>query len=122
MNNKMTQEMVLKPCPFCLSEPEYTQRGLLRCSNRACPAWHIRTYPDAWNRRAALAAIEAQGWVVVPRREPFVVKHYHDDAWPTVKGNGLCFMVYGEEREEVESWVKTLNAMIAAPKHEEPSA
>lgn len=47
-----------------------------------------------------------------PRPEPFVVKHYVDDVWPSIKGNGFDGLEIGETREEAQEFIDWVNTRI----------
>lgn len=44
--------------------------------------------------------------------ENFVVKHYHGDDRPTIKGNYFDGLEIGEDREEAEEFIKFVNNII----------
>ena len=44
--------------------------------------------------------------------EHFVIKHYHEDPHPTIKGNGFDGLVIGNYRDEAEEFVTWVNAVI----------
>jgi hypothetical protein len=44
--------------------------------------------------------------------EPFVVRFYVGDPFPTIKGNGFDGLAFHEPREEVEDFVKWLNSRL----------
>jgi hypothetical protein len=48
------------------------------------------------------------------KMESFVVKHYNEQAHPSIKGNGFDGLVIGEYREEAETFIKFVNELIAA--------
>ena len=62
--------------------------------------------------RAALAAVAVQGEPQLV--EPFVVKYYTDDRYPSIKGNGWDGLRVGDDRDEAEEFVKWLNGRLAA--------
>ena len=46
--------------------------------------------------------------------EPFVVKHYSEDERPTIKGNGFDGLEVGEDREEAQRSIDSVNAAVSA--------
>jgi len=44
--------------------------------------------------------------------EHFVVKHYSEDAHPSIKGNGFDGLVIGNNRSEAEDFINWINAVI----------
>ena len=44
--------------------------------------------------------------------EKFVVKHYADEAHPSIKGNGFDGLVVGEYREEAEKFIEFVNNLM----------
>ena len=44
--------------------------------------------------------------------EHFVVKHYHGDPHPTIKGNGFDGLVVGDCRDETDEFVSYINTVI----------
>lgn len=57
------------------------------------------------------APIDSRGVV----REPFVVKHYEGDTFPTIKGNGFDGLQVGEDRLEAEEFISWINARLSVP-------
>ena len=49
--------------------------------------------------------------------EPFVVKHYGEDPFPTIKGNGFDGLQVGATREDAEDFVKWLNERLNVQSH-----
>lgn len=45
--------------------------------------------------------------------EKFVVKHYSNDAHPSIKGNGFDGLVIGNYREEAEEFINFVNNLMA---------
>ena len=54
--------------------------------------------------------------------EPFVVRHYASDDYPSIKGNGFDGLRVGEDREEAEEFIDWVNkhCVIANPPPEPP--
>lgn len=50
--------------------------------------------------------------------EPFVIKHYTGDDFPSIKGNGL-YMHLATEREDAEEYAEHLNKLLAFSKSNE---
>jgi hypothetical protein len=48
--------------------------------------------------------------------EKFVVKCYHGDERPTIKGNSFDGLEVGEDREEAEEFVDFINSIISKSK------
>ena len=44
--------------------------------------------------------------------EKFIVKHYCEDEYPTIKGNGFDGLIIGEDREEAQEFVDYINAIV----------
>lgn len=59
---------------------------------------------------------EKKGSTLVGNVEPFEVKHYSEDAHPTIKGNGFDGLVVGNYREEAEVFIKFVNNIISSAK------
>ena len=51
----------------------------------------------------------------LPPVEPFVVKHYTSDEYPSIKGNGFDGLRVGDDRQEAEEFVAWVNRRLAAP-------
>jgi hypothetical protein len=47
--------------------------------------------------------------------EQFVVKHYVDNDFPCIKGNGFDGLQIGENREEAETFIRWINERLSAP-------
>jgi hypothetical protein len=45
--------------------------------------------------------------------EPFVVKHYSEDARLSIKGNGFDGLSVGDDREEAEDFIRFVNSLIS---------
>lgn len=50
-----------------------------------------------------------------PRIEPFVVKHYEGNNYPSIKGNGFDGLQVGDDREEAQNFVDWINARLCTP-------
>jgi len=74
---------------------EYTKEGVIRWFS-----YHRETIRTALKLKTAR------------QLEPFIVKHYSDDARPTIKGNGFDGIEVGEDREEAEGFIKFINQAI----------
>lgn len=44
--------------------------------------------------------------------EKFIVKHYHGDERPVIKGNSFDGLEIGEDREEAEEFIEFINNII----------
>jgi hypothetical protein len=54
--------------------------------------------------------------------EPFVVRHYTEDRFPLIKGNGFDGLQVGKDREEAEEFVAWINERISRPANTEIAA
>jgi len=44
--------------------------------------------------------------------EPFIVKHYTGDEFPSIKGNGFDGLRIGDDREEAEQFIAFVNKLM----------
>lgn len=59
--------------------------------------------------------------LATPPPEPFVVRHYESDDYPSIKGNGFDGLQVGEDREEAEEFIAWVNKhCVLAPSPPEP--
>ena len=52
---------------------------------------------------------ELRELLATPPPEPFVVRHYASDDYPSIKGNGFDGLQVGEDREEAEEFIAWVN-------------
>ena len=56
----MTEEVKLKPCPFCGSNAVMDNSGISYCSNMGCHAYNFVGYAHTWNNRPLEDAKDAR--------------------------------------------------------------
>ena len=75
----------------------------------------LNYHPDEHSVDKLIA--RARTALATPPPEPFVVRHYASDDYPSIKGNGFDGLRVGEDREEAEEFIDWVNkhCVIANP-------
>ena len=109
----------LKECPFCGDEEIRVIRVgtpavscIVGCTN--CGAELESNEIGSghyWNDRPQIKDENSNSAEL--GKEVFVVKHYSEDAHPTIKGYGFDGLIIGETRHEAEDFIKFVNNLIS---------